>query len=117
MRKTALLVLLAVFAFTLTAYAHPPSDIKITYDPGSKTLTAVIFHNVSNPSSHYIKKVNVALNGKEIAVLEFTHQDNNETQTVKYAVPAAQEGDALSVEAFCSISGKLAKEIKIKTGK
>ncbi|MCM8781037.1 MAG: hypothetical protein NC908_03855 [Candidatus Omnitrophica bacterium] len=32
-----------------TVYAHPPSDIKITFDPEIKILQAVIIHNTSNP--------------------------------------------------------------------
>ena len=29
-------------------------------------MLAIIIHNVSNPQAHYIKKVDVSLNGKEI---------------------------------------------------
>jgi hypothetical protein len=65
MRKIAIAILVCLFsAFYLAAYAHPPSDITITYDPASKILRAVIIHNVSNPQNHYIKKVDIALNGK-----------------------------------------------------
>ena len=97
-----------------TAYAHPPSDIIITYDVAAKTLHAVIIHNVSNPASHFIKKVDIALNGKGIIEHQISRQDNNTEQTVSYLIPDAKTGDTLSVEAYCSISGKLEKEIKVK---
>jgi RNA-binding protein YhbY len=96
------------------AYAHPPSDIIITFDSKAKTLNAVIMHNVSNLENHFIKKVDIALNGKEIIALTFSRQDNNTSQTVSYLIPDAKAGDTLSVEGYCSISGKLEKEIKIK---
>ncbi|OGX20718.1 MAG: hypothetical protein A3K54_04735 [Omnitrophica WOR_2 bacterium RBG_13_44_8] len=94
------------------AYAHPPSDIKITYDAKTKILTAVIYHNVSNPANHHIGKVDIGLNGKEVVEHKISRQDNNTTQTVSYLIPDTKAGDTLSVEAYCSISGKLEKEIK-----
>jgi len=118
MKKTAVLILLGIFAATSSiAYAHPPSDIIITYDAATKTLHAVIMHNVSNPTNHYIKKVDVGLNGQEIIEHRISRQDNNTTQTVSYLIPDVKTGDVLSVEAYCSISGKLEKEIKINLDK
>ena len=95
-----------------TAYAHPPSDIKITYNPKTKILTAVIMHNVSDVKKHFIYKVITGLNGKEIINHAISKQDNKTDQTVSYLIPDAKPGDALSVEAYCNLSGKLSKEIK-----
>jgi len=94
-----------------TAYAHPPSDIKISFEPKTKTLYAIIIHDVSNPADHFIKKVDVGLNGKEIIEHIISRQDNNNSQTVSYLIPDVKSGDVLSVEGYCSISGKLKKEI------
>lgn len=107
-------IFLSIFLMFSTAYAHPPSDIKISFDPKTKTLYAVIIHDVSNPADHFIKKVDVALNGKEIIEHTIFRQDNNNTQTVSYLIPDVKSGDVLSVEGYCSISGKLKKEIAIK---
>ena len=42
MRKiVALLVFLTFFMTASLVYAHPPSDIKITFDPKTKILQAV----------------------------------------------------------------------------
>ncbi|MCX5713714.1 MAG: hypothetical protein NT033_02670 [Candidatus Omnitrophica bacterium] len=109
-----ILIFLAVGA---TAYAHPPRDIKITFDPATKMLHAVIYHDVSNTINHYIKKVDVSLNGKEIIEQTISHQDNNNTQDVDYLIPDAKEGDTLAVEGHCSISGKLEKQITVKSEK
>ena len=96
-----------------TAYAHPPSDIKITYNSKAKILTAVIMHNVSDVEKHFINKVDVTLNGKEIIEQSISQQDNNISQTVSYLIPDAKYGDTLSVEGYCNISGKLKKEITV----
>ena len=113
-RITALLVFLTFFMAASTAYAHPPSDIKITFDQNTKILRAIIVHNTSNPLHHYINKVDVGLNGKEIIGHSISREDNNETQTVAYLIPDVKSGDILSVEAYCSISGKLKKEVEVK---
>ncbi len=110
-----ILIFLAVCLFTgffSIAYAHPPSDIIIAFNPKTRILTAVIVHNVSNPGSHFIKKVDIGLNGKEIIEHRISRQDNNASQSVSYLIPDVKPGDTLSVEAYCSISGKLEKKIK-----
>jgi len=109
-------MILAVLFLTVAAtgaWAHPPSDIMITFDSKTKMLTAMIMHDVKNPLEHYIIKVDVGLNGKEILSQAISQQDNNISQTVSYLIPDAKSGDTLSVEAYCSISGKLEKEITV----
>lgn len=114
MKRIVIFVACSAFLFlTSTVYAHPPSDIKITFDSKTKMLQAIIIHNTSNPASHYIKKVDVGLNGKEIIEHTISKQDNNESQTVEYFIPDVKSGDLISVEGYCSISGKLEKEIKV----
>jgi len=114
MKKIAVSLISCFFlAFCSLAYAHPPSDIIVTFDLKTKILNAVIMHNVSSPENHFIKKVDIALNGQEIIEHKLSKQDNNLSQTVSYLIPDIKAGDILSVEAYCSISGKLKKEIKI----
>ena len=116
--RRVILSSMAFFVFLFmasTGYAHPPSDIKITFDQAKKVLTAVLVHNVSNPSKHYINKVDIGLNGKEIIEQSISKQDNAVDQTVSYLIPDVKSGDVLSVEGYCSISGKLKKEITVKT--
>jgi hypothetical protein len=113
MKRIAAFTVLFVFvAIVSLAMAHPPSDIVITYDPANKTLQAVIIHPVGNPKTHFIKKVDVSLNGKEVLTQSISRQDNNNSQTVSYVIPDAKETDELAVEAYCSMSGKLEKEIR-----
>jgi len=113
MKKVTVFFLLIFLAVATSAYAHPPSDIKITFEPATKMLQAMIVHNTNNPDKHYIKKVDVGLNGKEIISHTISKEDNNETQTVSYMIPDIKDGDVLSVEGYCSISGSLRKEITV----
>lgn len=110
-----IIVLMGFFVFFIlsaAAYAHPPADIKITFNPETKILNAVIFHDVSNPSRHYIKQVYVFLNGERIIMQSISGQDNYNTQTVNFLIPDAKVGDQFAVEAYCSISGKLKKQLE-----
>lgn len=112
MKKISLFMFLLFFVSICSiAYAHPPQDIIITFDVATKVLKAQIMHNVSNPANHYIKKVDIGLNGKEIIEQKISRQDNNISQTVSYLIPDAKVGDILSVEGYCSISGKMEKKI------
>ncbi|MCM8797760.1 MAG: hypothetical protein NC923_07845 [Candidatus Omnitrophica bacterium] len=114
MKRLRLCIFLSSFiALGLIVYAHPPTDISITYDVKNKTLEAVIAHPVSNPQAHFINKVNILLNGQVIIEHRISRQDNNTKQTVIYVIPDAGDGSVLTVEAYCSISGKLKKEVKI----
>jgi len=107
------LIFFAFLAIVQTACAHPPSEIKINFDSKAKMLEAVIIHNTSNLSNHYIKKVDVGLNGREIISQSISRQDNLETQTVSYLLPDIKSRDEVSVEGYCSMSGKLEKKIKV----
>jgi hypothetical protein len=111
--------ILGVFTFLVcltgasVVYAHPASDINITFDQNTRMLLAVITHNVGNPENHYIDKVDITLNGNEIIAHAISRQDNNVGQTVSYLIPDAKEGDVIAVDTNCSKGGKLKKEIKV----
>lgn len=115
MKRTILVLFFCFFFLSAIAYAHPPQDIMVTFDKQMKILQAIIVHNVKNPENHYIKRVDVSLNGKEILTHFISRQDNNETQIVTYLIPDAKDGDVISVEGYCSINGALEK--KIEAGK
>jgi len=115
MKKKILFTLLFIcLAAAGIAYAHPPQGIEVSYDPATKMLSAVIMHSTSNPLGHFIKKVDIGLNGREITELRFSKQDSPNSQKVSCFIAEAKPGDRLSVEGYCSISGKLEKEIKVE---
>ena len=98
----------------LNAYAHPPSDIQITFNSQTKILQAVMRHNVKDSTKHFIEKVDVGLNGEEIISHMISRQDNNQEQTIEYLIPDAKAGDILSVEGYCNLGGKLEKEVQVQ---
>lgn len=107
-------VLVIIMIFTNIGYAHPPDQIVASFNPEDKTLTVIVTHRINNPASHYIKKVEVDLNGKEIIDQAITKQENNHSQRFSYIIPDASYGDKLAVTGYCNINGKLKEELEIK---
>jgi desulfoferrodoxin (superoxide reductase-like protein) len=110
MKHFAFLILIGLL-LTSSIFAHPPSEIKLEFDPFEYILTVIIYHYVNNPNKHYIYKVTVELNGKEIIKQEFKYQYADDAQLALYKIFDAHQGDEITVTAYCSISGK--KEAKI----
>lgn len=103
----------SMLIFSANICAHPPKDIKISFNPQTKMLTAIIFHDVLLPKQHYIKTVTVEINTKKVLQHTLSEEESLITETVSYRLPDVKSGDTVSVEAECSISGKLKKDIKI----
>lgn len=115
MRKIILLVLICAFIAVCTdVYAHPPSDIKIEHNSQSRMMTVIVTHAVNNVEKHFINKIEISLNGKEIIEHKISKQDNEKYQFAGYMITDVKPGDVITVEAYCSVSGKLRKEIKVK---
>ncbi|MEI8349568.1 MAG: hypothetical protein WCI77_05400 [Candidatus Omnitrophota bacterium] len=92
-------------------YAHPPSSVNISRK--GTTIEVVVTHTVSNPSQHYIKLIEVFLNGKMIIEQHFCLQTANSQQAV-YNIPELKNGDTVEVEADCNQFGELKQKIIIK---
>jgi hypothetical protein len=115
MKKIALFVAVLIFSLVSSqVYAHPPSDINITFDSNTKILQAQMIHGTGNPMKHYINKVHIALNNKVIIEHKISLQDNNQSQSVSYFIPDVKSGDIISVAGYCNLSGKLTKKIEAK---
>jgi hypothetical protein len=102
-------IILLIAGFPLTAAAHAPQDVVLSYDQAKKTVEVRITHGVKDPASHYIKKVEIKQNGKESGVTDYKSQPGPETFSYTYPLDAAP-GDVIEVKASCNIFGS-------KTGK
>ena len=107
------LILGSLLLVSSQAFAHPPSDIKIQLNLTAQTLNAVVEHHVSNPMAHYIKQVDIGLNGKKIKKLTFKKQEDNASQSIEIKIPKVKKGDILSVTAYCKLNGQLEKKVTV----
>lgn len=113
MKRNILFLTACLFLMANTVCAHPPTNIEIEYNPSDKTVLVIATHPVKDPQNHYIKTIDLVLNGKEIAAEKFHMQLNKITQRASFVIKDAKSGDALIADADCSLFGSLAKEIKI----
>ncbi|MBU1863658.1 MAG: hypothetical protein KKH94_08360 [Candidatus Omnitrophica bacterium] len=96
-------------------YAHQPLNIEIRYDAQRKIMFATVDHHVRDVREHYIEKVCIGLNGKAVKEIPYRGQTTNRMQKVKhYMRDTIESGDIIFVEAYCNVSGKLKKEIRIQ---
>ncbi|MDD5081424.1 MAG: hypothetical protein PHC58_05495 [Candidatus Omnitrophica bacterium] len=108
------LVFAGCLLFQGIVFAHPPSKIDITFDKKTSTLKAVIYHSTSNPARHYINKVDIGINGKEVMSDNITNDADKMKQIVTYKMSQIKTGDVVSVEGYCSISGNRTASINIE---
>ena len=84
--------------------AHPPKEVALSYDPSSGNLQVTITHSSPFPSNHYIKRVEISINGKVQNVLDYQSQPEKTPFAYTYKIKAAA-GDTLEASAFCNLYG------------
>ena len=114
MKKTLTILIMSLLALTFSAYAHPPAEIVLEYNPVTEVLTATIDHPVLDMDKHYVAQVDVAVNGKKVIHHNIIIQDNTDSQTLSYTLPGVRRGDRIEVEASCSIEGTKTELLEIE---
>lgn len=106
-----------IFACLLVAAAGatPPSAMSLAYDGNARLLSITITHVSANTTVHYIKEVNVSLNGQLVNDSHYTTQPSPDTWTYTYPV-TAQPGDVLSATASCSLFGSATRTLTVTAG-
>jgi len=111
MKKAILLSVVMVLSILSYAYPHSPYDIQIT--ASAQTVNIKVYHPVSDPSTHYVKKVVIKVNGEEARTDEFTSQ-TGDYQDLSREISGLKKGDLIAVTAYCSRYGDLTKEAKVE---
>lgn len=117
LRKNATLgiaaALLAGLCISVTAGAHPPKSIELAFNEETKTLEVTFTHSVKDPEDHFIEKVTVLLDDKEIISQKCKIQATEEGGSLVYRIPEAKEGSKISVVAKCNKMGRRKKGLVI----
>ena len=114
---TYLLPVLAAAAFlllcVLPATATAPSNITITYNPDMHRLFVTVTHPTENPETHYIRGVQVKINGEVISDPTYKNQTGR-TSFIKTYDVMANPGDSVWVVATCIQGQSLENHIDIR---
>lgn len=103
--------ILAVFLAASAGFSHPPATLDLAYSAEDGVLTISIAHSVGNVSTHYIKSVNVTVDGRKAADLYYVSQSEKNGEKIVVTIGLLEKGSKISVIAECNKFGKLDKEL------
>lgn len=113
MRKIKLLLFtISIVLISNIVYAHPPSDMVLSYDQEKQLLSVKMRHTTHDPREDYIRKVEISVNGAEIVVKHYTIQLNTLEFSEDVALPA-KEGDSITVKAYSKEGGSGVMTIQV----
>lgn len=111
---------LAALAFILTvavagqAAAHPPTNVKLSWDGAGQTLSVKADHRVNDKTKHYVMSMSVSGPSGQLVSERYDSQGTNEGFSDTVELSGVKPGDKLSVELVCNIMGTATKEITIR---
>ncbi len=108
--------LLLLFMLALPVTAHPPAQVSLAYDSQNQSLKVTTTHQVSDPTSHYIFRIEILKNGEQVITKEYTSQPTLSTFSYDYPLNATK-GDVLKATAYCIIAGSRSAEITVEDTK
>ena len=97
-----------LFVYTSDASSHPPTKIATKVD--GVAVDIVVTHPVSDPRAHYVKTIDVKVNGKTTVEQNYSLQAGD-VQHAVYLIPSLREGDRVNIAAHCSQKGMLIQDI------
>jgi hypothetical protein len=95
-----LMLVTVLCMFMVPATAHAPSNIAISYNPDMHKLSVTVTHPVDDPKTHYVRSVQVKINGAVISDPQYKSQPGRNSFTYTYDV-MANPGDTVWVVATC----------------
>jgi hypothetical protein len=99
------LILFAVcLIYPQMSLANPPRNVQLSYDSNSQMLEVTITHKSPFPNFHYIKIVEIKINGNIVSTNRYKNQPDKATFAYSYKVPA-KAGETIEVKASCSLYG------------
>jgi len=108
------LCVMALIALPYLVCANAPSGLTDSYNLETQELRVTITHPVSDPTTHYIYKVEIKKNGADYNISTYTSQPDPNSFTYSYQVNATT-GDVIDVTASCIQGGSKSLQHTITT--
>ncbi|MDT8283914.1 MAG: hypothetical protein RQ767_00160 [Thermovirgaceae bacterium] len=113
-KRKALIMAVALAAILATAnmgFSHPPTSIELEYSADDGVLSILIAHPVGDVSTHFIKKVDVKVDGRVAADLFYIGQIEKSGEKVSVTIGNFKPGTDVSVIAECNKFGMIEKNL------
>ncbi|MDP8233175.1 MAG: desulfoferrodoxin family protein, partial [Candidatus Saelkia tenebricola] len=110
MRMKRILAVLFIHLFLLlhfNSYADAPKSIDVKVI--GNIVKVKVHHHVVNTKMHYVKYINVYVNGRWRVKQRFAYQQDGNYQEAIFNIPSLKKGDVLLIIAHCNKSGRLDK--------
>lgn len=104
-RRIPAVMIIVFLAMAGHAMAHSPSQITLSYDADKKNLHVEMQHVTKNPRKHFIRKLSIAKNGKEIDSRAYVQQ-TTAAMLIEDIPLEAVTGDVVRIEAICNEAGR-----------
>jgi uncharacterized GH25 family protein len=111
--KKLISTILLVALIPIMIFAHPAKKVEATYNQETGKIKVVATHNVSDPTTHYIKTITVTVDGKLVKTLNYTSQTDKNTQQDEVVIPEIKKGCTVVVNTVCNKFGTKATTITI----
>lgn len=109
-----LLIIIALLAISIGAWAHPASDLRASYKSSSQTLDISFDHNVKNPNDHFIQSIEIRRNGIMIISQVAKAQDTATGGGYIYKIPNLIKNDKIEITLICNRGGKKVATMVLK---
>jgi hypothetical protein len=113
MTKTIRAAMAFAILSTAAATAHPPSEIKLSFDVKSRLLQVTVMHDTKKPEEHFIKTIRIQINGKEAVMQEYVKQTDPLKRTACYLLEDVKAGDEISATGQCCVFGRKTETLTI----
>lgn len=110
--KAAVAVFLVFFSMSVVS-AHSPSNMELEYDMDNQRLKVVITHEVTDPLSHFVLKVDIRKNGS-LYTTEAYHSQPSPSEFIYFYTVDAKKGDTLDVVAECNQGDSITRTLKVE---
>jgi len=112
MKKIVFLATLLIWIVSSTTLkGDPAKKVNLTYQDGKLKIEAL--HKVRNANKHYIDKITVKVNGKEVKLMTLDKQSSAASQVIEIDVPDLKKDDQIEVTTRCNEFGKKSAKLKL----
>jgi hypothetical protein len=114
MKKQILFSFVAILFLSMSAIAHAPKKIELSFNKETKTLSADIFHKVKDVEEHFISDVIIYINDVEVQSSTYEKQANKLDEKLEFKLETVKEGDVIQLKAKCNKFGSKSSKITVE---
>lgn len=109
--KKFVFLLAFLIAVPVFVKAHPAKKVILSYENGKLVIEAV--HPVKDAEDHFIDKITIWVDDKEVKVVEPVKQSSLEEEKTEIELPDVKAGSVIKVKTECNKFGSKTAELKL----